>query len=82
MGVREFLALSGSRNLVASKTRDIPSAAQIKQTLTQTNAKETQMDMNNKWKHYCTSVHHEIQLLQLFQSLQGNCTSNYWKYDT
>lgn len=59
LGVRNFLALG-----VAFKTRTIPSEAKIKHILTQNNAKGRQMDMNNKWKHYCTSVHHEIQLLQ------------------
>ena len=80
--MRAFLALGGFRNLVASKTRDIPSEAKIKQTLTQKNVKKRQIDMNNKWKHYCTSMHHEIQLLQSFQSLQDNSKSNYWKNNT
>lgn len=80
--VREFLGLAGFRNLVASKTRDIPSEANIKQTLTPKNVKERQLDMKNKWKHYCTSVHHEIQLLQSIQSLQDNSESNYWDNTT
>lgn len=67
---------------MASKTRDITFEAKIKQTLAQKNVKERQMSMNNTWKHYCTSVHHETQLLQSFQSLQDNSTSNYWKYNT
>lgn len=67
---------------MASKTMDIPSEAKIKQTITPKKVKERQMDMNNKWEHYCTSVQHEIQLLQSFKSLQDNSKSNYWKNNT
>lgn len=61
---------------------DIPSEAKIKQTLTPKKVKERQINMNNKWEHYYTSVQHEIQLLQSFKSLQDNSKSNYWKNNT
>lgn len=77
---REHLAWGQISSLVPSKTRNRPSEAKIKQTLKHTkNVKESQIAINNKWMHYCTRVHHKIQLLQSFQSLRDNSKSNYCK---
>lgn len=72
-----------SRLSTLPKTRNMLSEAKVLQVLIQKKKKsgKKQIDINNKWRLYCTSMPHEIQLLPSFQILQDTSTSNYWKHN-
>lgn len=71
-----------SRLSTLPKTRNMLSEAKVLQVLIQKKKSgKKQIDINNKWRLYCTSMPHEIQLLPSFQILRDTSTSNYWKHN-